>query len=295
MTSQPVVPTRREAFTLIEVLVVVAIIALLIAILMPSLGKAREQARSAVCLANLHRLGHAVVFYTEQYRVFPPFRLEKVRNPASGNIDADYVNRYGRKGPRWQWFFDYGVGPVINQTGVAAGSDDMTNEFFLCPSLTGPYERNIRNGAYGYNYQYLGNTRPLPGGADYTRWPVKEGLIKVSSRTVLVADSRGADLSHGQHSYSLDPPRLATEFGATAFGPKAGKDGTYGHSPVEMRHGTRGNVAFADGHATAMHLKQLGYSVNAEGVAIGSTPEAPQSGASNSLWNGRGGDDQMVP
>ncbi|MHC4799504.1 MAG: type II secretion system protein, partial [Planctomycetota bacterium] len=54
----------RWGFTLIEVLVVVAIIALLISILLPSLVKARIQARAAVCLANMHRLGHAVEFYT---------------------------------------------------------------------------------------------------------------------------------------------------------------------------------------------------------------------------------------
>lgn len=52
-----------RGFTLVELLVVVSIIALLIAILLPSLRKAREQAKCAVCLSNLHQIGLSLTTY----------------------------------------------------------------------------------------------------------------------------------------------------------------------------------------------------------------------------------------
>jgi prepilin-type N-terminal cleavage/methylation domain-containing protein len=54
---------RRSAFTLIEVLVVVAIIALLVSILLPTLRQAKEQAKVTVCVANLNTIGKAVSTY----------------------------------------------------------------------------------------------------------------------------------------------------------------------------------------------------------------------------------------
>lgn len=61
-------PGRPCGFTLIEVLVVVGIVALLIAILMPSLSGAREQARSAVCMSNLRQVGLGLATYTTEMR-----------------------------------------------------------------------------------------------------------------------------------------------------------------------------------------------------------------------------------
>lgn len=63
----------RQGFTLIELLVVVAIIALLISILLPSLSKARAQARTTLCASRVSQLTKAALIYAEDYDGRPPF------------------------------------------------------------------------------------------------------------------------------------------------------------------------------------------------------------------------------
>ncbi len=62
-----------KGFTLIELLVVVAIIALLISILLPSLSKARAQARTTLCASRIGQLAKAILLYADDYNETPPF------------------------------------------------------------------------------------------------------------------------------------------------------------------------------------------------------------------------------
>ena len=64
---------RRRAFTLIELLTVIAIIALLAAIIFPVFASVRGKARGAACLSNLRQIGTATLMYTQDYDGIVPY------------------------------------------------------------------------------------------------------------------------------------------------------------------------------------------------------------------------------
>ncbi len=99
---------RCKAFTLIELLVVVSIVALLISILLPSLKRAREQAKRTVCMAHLRGLSNAWEIYAIDHRYSPPLtHFFNATTPTPQSIDVNYR----RQGTSWRRIEVHGFGP----------------------------------------------------------------------------------------------------------------------------------------------------------------------------------------
>lgn len=287
----------RRAFTLVELLVVIGIIALLISILLPTLNRARQRAVTLQCASNLRQIAIGWQLYADGNKgTSCPGRMAKLSGTNAYFVGNGEVFR-----PRW--FVTLG-----SQTRVFAyrspspdpaedNTKQVDNPVFLCP--TEPERTNNRNYTYGYNHQFLGNSRFKPGTSQFINFPVKVTRIK-ASQTVMAADAMGtaagkalADRTGyrvdgsgdvnavGNHAWSLDPPRLP---GNNDYCDDSNRAPQHRSAP-EARHVGLVNVAFCDGHVETMSLKDMGYVVNKDG----SIP-ANAAGAHNTLFSGRAED-----
>jgi prepilin-type N-terminal cleavage/methylation domain-containing protein len=138
----------RRGFTLVELLVVIGIIALLVGILLPTLNKAREQARRTACLANLRSLGQLITMYANQSKGQIPIGV------STSTTTVSYTSNYflARKESATTVRFValgllYPAGLLGRQggaTGSGVESDVSEGLVFYCPST-------LEDSEHGYN------------------------------------------------------------------------------------------------------------------------------------------------
>jgi prepilin-type N-terminal cleavage/methylation domain-containing protein/prepilin-type processing-associated H-X9-DG protein len=173
---------QPAGFTLVELLVVIGIIALLISVLMPALGKARAAANRAVCLARMREMSNASQMYAAENKgFFPPiwngsdwpsvhFDRPAIFPTTGDPKNTCYLSKY------------MGVGNTANR--------------YICPALQGNANFSITgNQSYRYNV-IIGGSRgpaiqqpnPLIPGHYFTR-PYKTSEIRQASKMALFLDS----------------------------------------------------------------------------------------------------------
>ena len=150
-------PVRR-AFTLVELLVVIGIIAVLISILLPTLSGVREQARSVQCLSNLRSCGQALYLYAQQNKgMFPPMALQSPETlPAGGLVNEVGIQAMqpGLSYPNVREALARIVNPRSNPDPNVEPFDPGGLKVFYCPS----------------NFFWDGDT-PGRTGAGLSHWP----------------------------------------------------------------------------------------------------------------------------
>ncbi|MEI8195265.1 MAG: prepilin-type N-terminal cleavage/methylation domain-containing protein [Phycisphaerae bacterium] len=129
---------RKRAFTLIELLVVVAIIALLISLLLPSLGKARDLAKTVACASNLRQVGMICSTYESDYSGCLPADI-----PTDDTLSIPGNNRlsdpalYGGN-PDWKWTGLFAVQLQAYALGKESTVPSSKMKVFVCPAERDP-------------------------------------------------------------------------------------------------------------------------------------------------------------
>jgi prepilin-type processing-associated H-X9-DG protein len=240
-----------SAFTLVEVVVVLATIALLTALLMPALARVRLEAREIVCRSNLHQLVLANTAYATEHHGYYV--------PAASDLWASAGLR------RWHGTRSRLAEPFDPRRGPLAGylAEGQVKE---CPArvafLKGQnWSRNYEQGGggYGYNMMYLGSRLWEPsadvasaGRRAYTHTTAVTE-VRNPAQTLMFADTAMANDGSSLIEYSFAEPPFAV------FGGQVMMDVRMSPS-IHFRHAGQANIGWTDGH-------------------IGSEPMAPLAGS----------------
>lgn len=180
---------RRQGFTLIELLVVISIIALLISILLPALGSARDAARNVQCLSNLRQIATGMIIYAQDNDdLLPPARM------SGPNIASN-------KQP--PWWIQLGNANIIG-TGATKDQTDSGGNVLVCPSDTTTYNNNPPvfdwSGyacSYGVQHYVSWEDRNMDGvhdrlsnntGSKYKQAPIPLANVRNPSQVIMLSE-----------------------------------------------------------------------------------------------------------
>lgn len=248
--------TRRNGFTLVELLVVIGIIALLIAMLLPALKRVKESANSVKCMANMKQIMTATIMYTQEFKNSLPIPPSIGEYFPGGAGDSSSLAYYmSRSAPSGAGVITYNVGALWK---------------FLSPGFV--------NSPAGPDRKILRDIFNCPTEEAQTFRPVWWGTMRVDSgmvRNFSYSWNRHIRLSYSNSAVGVYPPcRKISQIKSAAnkillieeLAPNDGMayilndsaTGDMDDTPA-FRHNGTGNYGFADGHVAQMTPKQLGF------------------------------------